>query len=99
MFRTAILGFPLKAIRWLRDDIYKNSPEKRGEAEAAIRTFYDDNKVSMERRGVTEVIVKGPKHNDPRNPDPRGPHWTVDMIKEDGEFVTKRHVYPPGEDK
>ncbi|KAE8307955.1 hypothetical protein BDV41DRAFT_568630 [Aspergillus transmontanensis] len=99
MFRTTILNFPLKAIRWFREDIYKNSPEKRMEAEKAIRTFYQKNEASMERRGVTEAIVKGGKHNDPRNPDPKGDHWTVEMIKESGEFVTKRHVYPDGEDK
>ncbi|KAJ5737255.1 uncharacterized protein N7483_002380 [Penicillium malachiteum] len=93
MFRTPILGYPLRAIRWFREDIYKNSPEKRQEAETAIKKFYDVNKESMEKRGVSEAVVKGPKHNDPRNPDPRGEHWTVEMIKEDGEFVTKRHVY------
>ncbi|KAI1918435.1 hypothetical protein LOZ65_004891 [Ophidiomyces ophidiicola] len=51
----------------------------------------------MEQRGVTEAIVKGPKHNDPRNPDSKGDHWTVEMIKENGDFVTKRHVYPDDE--
>ncbi|KAJ6000970.1 hypothetical protein N7481_001379 [Penicillium waksmanii] len=93
MFRTAILGYPLKAIRWFREDIYKNSPEKRREAETAIKKFYEANKDNMEKRGVSEAIVKGAKHNDPRNPDPKGEHWTVEMIKENGEFVTKRHVY------
>ncbi|GIJ98536.1 hypothetical protein Aspvir_000653 [Aspergillus viridinutans] len=51
----------------------------------------------MERRGVAEAIVKGPKHNDPRNPDPKGDHWTVELIKESGDFVTKKHVYPEDE--
>lgn len=58
MFRTAILNFPLKAIRWFRDDIYKNSPEKRLEAETAIKKFYDANKADLERRGVAEAVVK-----------------------------------------
>lgn len=58
MFRTAILNYPLKAIRWFREDIYKNSPDKRAEAEKAIKKFYEGNKASMEQRGVTEVIVK-----------------------------------------
>lgn len=58
MLRTTILNFPLKAIRWFREDIYKNSPEKRLEAESAIKNFYDKNKVDMERRGVAEAIVK-----------------------------------------
>ena len=58
MFRTAILNYPLKAIRWFREDIYKNSPEKRMEAEQAIKKFYDTNKANMERRGVVEAIVK-----------------------------------------
>ena len=58
MFRTSILGFPLKTITWLREEIYRNSPEKRAEAEAAIKTFYQKNKADMERRGVTEAIVK-----------------------------------------
>ncbi|KAL4807994.1 hypothetical protein BDV18DRAFT_158114 [Aspergillus unguis] len=97
MFRTAILKYPLKNIRWFREDIYKNSPEKRAEAENAIKKFYEGNKASMERRGVTEAIAKGAKHNNPNNPDPKGDHWTVEMVKESGEFVTKRHVYP--EDK
>ncbi|KAL4950833.1 hypothetical protein BDW69DRAFT_50553 [Aspergillus filifer] len=97
MFRTPILNYPLKAIRWFREDIYKNSPEKRIEAESAIKKFYDVNKASLEQRGVTEATVKGPKHNDPRNPDPKGDHWTVELIKESGEFVTKRHVYPDSE--
>ncbi|KAL4935706.1 hypothetical protein BDV06DRAFT_234007 [Aspergillus oleicola] len=97
MFRTPILNYPLKAIRWFREDIYKNSPEKRMETEKAIRKFYEANKASMERRGVTEAVVKGPKHNDPRNPDPKCDHWTVEMIKDQDEFVTKRHVYPDDE--
>lgn len=58
MFRTAILNYPLKAVRWFREDIYKNSPEKRTEAERAIKKFYNGNKESMERRGVSEAIVK-----------------------------------------
>jgi hypothetical protein len=58
MFRTSILGFPLKTITWLREEIYRNSPEKRAEAEAAIKAFYQKNKADMERRGVTEAIVK-----------------------------------------
>lgn len=58
MLRTTILNFPLKAIRWFREDIYKNSPEKRLEAESAIRAFYDTNKADMERRGVAEAVVK-----------------------------------------
>jgi hypothetical protein len=45
------------------------------------------------------MLTRGPKHNDPRNPDPKGDHWTVEMIKESGDFVTKRHVYPEDEDK
>ena len=57
MFRTPILGYPLKAIRWFREDIYKNSPEKRREAETAIKKFYDANKESMEKRGVSEAVV------------------------------------------
>ncbi|KAG5287158.1 hypothetical protein I7I48_03020 [Histoplasma ohiense] len=51
----------------------------------------------MEQRGVTEAIIKGPKHNDHRNPDPQGDHWTVEMVTESGEFVTKRYVYPEAE--
>ncbi|KAI1943778.1 hypothetical protein LOZ58_001710 [Ophidiomyces ophidiicola] len=51
----------------------------------------------MEQRGMTEAIVKGPKHNDPRNPDSKGDHLTVEMIKENGDFVTKRYVYPDDE--
>lgn len=58
MFRTPILGYPLRAIRWFREDIYKNSPEKRSEAETAIKKFYDANKDSMEKRGVSEAVVK-----------------------------------------
>lgn len=58
MFCTAILNYPLKAITWFREDIYKNSPEKRAEAEKAIKKFYTGNKASMEQRGVTEAIVK-----------------------------------------
>ncbi|CDM34670.1 unnamed protein product [Penicillium roqueforti FM164] len=93
MFRTPILGYPLRAIRWFREDIYKNSPEKRSEAETAIKKFYDANKDSMEKRGVSEAVVKGAKYNDPRNLDPKGEYWTVEMIKEDGEFVIKRYIY------
>ncbi len=58
MFKTAVLGFPLKAITWLRADIYRNSPEKRLEAEAAIRKFYNDNEANLEARGVTEAEVR-----------------------------------------
>ena len=58
MFKTAVLNFPLKAIRWFRDDIYKNNPDKRLEAETAIKSFYNNNKANLERRGVTEAVVK-----------------------------------------
>jgi hypothetical protein len=51
MFRTAILNYPLKAIRWFREDIYKNSPEKRMEAEKAIKKFYDTNKPTWNDEG------------------------------------------------
>lgn len=113
MFRTTpVLAFPLKVIRWLTEEIYKKNPEARLEAERAIKVFYDENKDNLERRGVTDALVKsvhksyslifyrslyndrGAKHNDPRNPDPKGDHWTVELSKESGEFVTKRHVYP-----
>jgi hypothetical protein len=40
-----------------RGDI-PEQPEKRAEAEAAIKAFYQKNKADMERRGVTEAIVK-----------------------------------------
>lgn len=36
---------------------------------------------------------RGAKYNDPRNLDPKGEYWTVEMIKEDGEFVIKRYIY------
>lgn len=59
MFRTTpILAFPLKVIRWLNEDIYKNSPEARLTAEKAIKVFYDENKENLERRGVTDALVK-----------------------------------------
>ncbi|ELR06234.1 hypothetical protein GMDG_02029 [Pseudogymnoascus destructans 20631-21] len=74
--------------------IYKKNPEARLEAERAIKVFYDENKDNLERHGVTDALVKAAKHNDPRNPDPKGDHWTVELSKETGEFVTKRHVYP-----
>lgn len=46
---------------------------------------------------VILMFTRGAKHNDPKNLDPEGDHWTLEMIKESGEFVTKRHVY--SEDK
>ena len=58
MFRTPILGYPLRAIRWFRKDIYKNSPKKRSEAETAIKKFYNANKDSIEKRGVSKAVVK-----------------------------------------
>ncbi|MCJ1368262.1 hypothetical protein MMC16_007404 [Acarospora aff. strigata] len=79
-------------IRWLNDTIHKNSPSLKAEAETAIGACYKSER--LEARGVTEAIVKGAKHNDPRNPDPKGEHWTVEMKKENGDHVTTKHVYP-----
>lgn len=50
----------------------------------------------MEFLAVILTLTRGAKHNDPQNPDPKGDHWTVELVKE-GEFVTKRHVYPEDE--
>ena len=59
MFRTTpVLALPLKAIRWFAEEIYKKNPEARLEAERAIKVFYDENKDNLERRGVTEALVK-----------------------------------------
>ena len=59
MFRTTpVLAFSLKAITWFAEEIYKKNPEARLEAERAIKVFYDENKDNLERRGVTEALVK-----------------------------------------
>lgn len=55
--------------------------------------------IKASRLNLRLTLIRGPKHNDPRYPDPKGDHWTVEMIKESGEFVTKRHVYPEDENK
>ncbi len=55
---TPVLAFPLKAIRWPVEEIYKKNPETRLEAEKAIKVFYDENKDDLERRGVTDALVK-----------------------------------------
>ena len=46
--------------------------------------------------GLTHGLLpyRGGKHNDPASPDPKGPHWTVEMVKENGTHVTTKHVYP-----
>lgn len=59
MFRTTpVLAYPLKVVKWLSEEIYKKSPDKRLEAEKAIKAFYDENKDNFERRGITEALVK-----------------------------------------
>ncbi len=37
-------------------------------------------------------------HNDPRNIDPLGKHFTVRCIDSNGVVISVRHVYPDGEE-
>lgn len=55
---TPVLAYPLKVIRWFAQETYRKNPEARLEAERAIKVFYKDNEDNLERRGVTEALVK-----------------------------------------
>ncbi|KAG6005247.1 hypothetical protein E4U54_000371 [Claviceps lovelessii] len=83
----------LRTVRWARADAYKNDPQKRKTLEKAVERFMENRKDELRRLNVVEAVIKGLLQNNPLKPDKKGDHLTVEMRDEDGQVVTKKHVY------
>ncbi|KAG6100489.1 hypothetical protein E4U31_003978 [Claviceps sp. LM219 group G6] len=93
---TAILR-ALDTVRFFKDEIHRKNPRLRQMAIDQAKRLYEKEKAVFEALNINTAIILGGLHNDLRNPDKRGLHWTVVYQDAAGLIRKTKHVYPEDE--